>query len=127
MDLVARVGGDEFVVLSPGADAAVALALGERLRSAAERSAVALPDGRTASVTLTCGVASAGQVQDCTSDLLLATADAALYQAKASGRNCTVQAKEGVRPSQASQRLQQNGVVSEIIEDESSLVGIDDD
>ena len=77
---------------------------------------------------LTCGVASAGQIDDCTPDLLLATADAALYQAKAAGRNCTVLAKEAVRPSSpASQRLQQNGIVSEVIEDESSIVGLDDD
>ncbi|MDP9236248.1 MAG: GGDEF domain-containing protein [Chloroflexota bacterium] len=76
-DLVARYGGDEFIVISPDATREGALALAERLRQAAVSC--------DASVSI--GVAlfpDDAQMQD----RLIAAADAALYRAKRAGRNC---------------------------------------
>jgi diguanylate cyclase (GGDEF)-like protein len=122
IDLVARIGGDEFAVLSPGANASVAAALAERLRRAPSHALVALPGGTEVTVTLTCGVASARQISGCTPDRLIAAADAALYLAKQAGRNCTVQATDGALAATRSDGRLTDGVVQEVIEDESSLI-----
>jgi diguanylate cyclase (GGDEF)-like protein len=82
-DAVYRTGGEEFVLLLPGADGAGALQRLERLRQA---TAEATLPGAPGPVTLSAGVAEAGQQGD-TLDELLAAADAALYRAKAAGRN----------------------------------------
>lgn len=82
-DLVGRVGGDEFVVLLEGAGAEKARRVAERIRDRA--AALARPDdydgpavGASLGVALVAGHASPGAV--------LATADAALYEAKANGK-----------------------------------------
>ncbi|MFZ5522120.1 MAG: GGDEF domain-containing protein [Pseudomonadota bacterium] len=86
-DLLARWGGEEFLVLLPGADARTALAPLERLRSRL-RELPAVRGDRACRLSF-----SAGVVQDdgC-SELatLLDRADRALYQAKAAGRDRTV-------------------------------------
>jgi diguanylate cyclase (GGDEF)-like protein len=84
-DVVGRFGGEEFVVLLPGADTVEACRVAERLRNRVRRLAVAAEDG-TATVTISVGVSlfrTHGQ------DLieLLAAADLALYRAKESGRD----------------------------------------
>jgi diguanylate cyclase (GGDEF)-like protein len=84
-DLVGRFGGEEFVVLVPGADTLEACRLAERLRSRVRRLSVPAADD-TVAVTVSVGVAlfrTHGQ------DLieLLASADLALYRAKRSGRD----------------------------------------
>ena len=80
-DLVYRLGGEEFVVVLPGADLHKAAEIGERLREAAES---ARPHGLT--VTMSIGVAVAdGRELDF--DDLYERADTALYAAKAAGRN----------------------------------------
>ena len=83
-DTVARFGGDEFVVLLEDVrDRQSALRIAEKILDEARRP-IAL-DGEKASVTASIGVA----YSDATSseDDLLKRADAALYQAKAEGRN----------------------------------------
>lgn len=81
-ELLYRFGGDEFVVLLPGAGADEARAVAERLRTAV---AVARPAG--APVTVSAGVATvAGYDADLRE--LFRAADGALYDAKAAGRNC---------------------------------------
>ncbi|NTU59681.1 MAG: diguanylate cyclase [Deltaproteobacteria bacterium] len=87
-DLVARYGGEEFVLLLPRTDSAKAYRLAERLREAVEADGVALANGERVRFTVSLGVAGFapdGPIRS--ADELLQAADAALYQAKADGRN----------------------------------------
>nr|WP_225444635.1 GGDEF domain-containing protein [Pseudomarimonas arenosa] len=82
--LPGRIGGEEFAVLL-AANHAEACALAEQLRAAIE--ALQLEDeGREIRVTASFGVASRRPV-DADADAIYARADAALYEAKRSGRN----------------------------------------
>jgi diguanylate cyclase (GGDEF)-like protein len=84
-DLVGRFGGEEFVVLVPGADTLEACRVAERLRSRVRRLSVPAADD-TVAVTVSVGVAL---FRTHGHDLLelLASADLALYRAKRSGRD----------------------------------------
>lgn len=85
-DAVCRVGGDEFVVLLPGADAAVAAQVAQRLLQEVARP-FTLRDGVTVQVGLSVGIALCpGDGQD--GAHLLREADAALYRAKRAGKGC---------------------------------------
>lgn len=85
-DLLARYGGDEFVVLLPGATREQALAVGERVRAAVSCST---GDGSDSliqiPVTISMGVAQLTPNGDL--DKLTRDADAALYRAKNAGRD----------------------------------------
>jgi diguanylate cyclase (GGDEF)-like protein len=92
-DLVYRLGGEEFVVVLPGADAEKAAEIGERLREAVEG---ARPEGLR--VTMSVGVAVADG-RDLDFDDLYERADTALYAAKEAGRNrVRAWGNEGIRP-----------------------------
>ncbi len=81
---VARYGGDEFVVLMPRATASVALAAAQRLRIAVQ-APLRLSERR---VSLSCSIGVALSARDAdTADELLRSADRAMLQAKAAGRN----------------------------------------
>jgi diguanylate cyclase (GGDEF)-like protein len=86
--LIARYGGEEFAVLLPGAALEQAMVVAERVRSAlAEKHMVVGEDKSTlAAITLSLGVAQMRQGD--TLATLAQAADAALYRAKADGRNC---------------------------------------
>nr|WP_255457778.1 GGDEF domain-containing protein [Rhodanobacter sp. K2T2] len=84
-DLIGRVGGEEFVVLSPGADLAGAMLLAERVRSTVEKTPLVI-DGQSLALTVSVGVAVAA-INDRDGAALLQRADAALYEAKRAGRN----------------------------------------
>jgi len=83
-DVLARMGGEEFVVLVPGGGIADTGALAERVRTAMDDSV----DPATSRITVSAGVAA--EVAPADLELLLKGADAALYEAKSSGRNRTV-------------------------------------
>jgi diguanylate cyclase (GGDEF)-like protein len=89
LDTVARIGGEEFALLLPGADTARAWEVAERAR--ANIAHAALPHG---AITCSAGIAAAGGPAALACDLL-ALADGALYEAKRKGRNRTVIAGEG--------------------------------
>ncbi len=84
-DLVARSGGEEFTVLLPETGADETAALAERLRAGLQAQP-ALHQGRELPVTLSVGVSQV-LPGDASTDAVLARADAAMYQAKAAGRN----------------------------------------
>lgn len=87
-DLLARYGGEEFVVLLPETPLAGAIKVAEDLRTAVEM--LNFPHKYSAvadHVTISVGVASNEVSQESAVDALLKRADAALYQAKAAGRN----------------------------------------
>lgn len=82
-DVVTRYGGEEFVMLTPGVSLEGALSLAERLRVGIERVEVRRVAG---TVRVTCSVGVAEYDSDAPTELLR-RADAAMYEAKRTGRN----------------------------------------
>jgi len=91
VDIVARMGGEEFVVLLPRATPEAALAAAHRLRQGMADSPFDLPGGLL-SVTVSVGVALANR-DDTDAQQVLQRADRALYRAKDQGRNCVAVAQ----------------------------------
>jgi len=86
-DLLARWGGEEFVVLLPNTHRDHAHQLAERVREAVAGLAQLQANSETVRVTVSVGVACAEPGQTATLDVLVQTADRALYEAKRAGRN----------------------------------------
>lgn len=85
-DTLARYGGEEFVIIMPETGDAGARIVAERLRSAVASSPVATAAGVAVEMTVSVGCAT--MPRDARSrDELIAAADAALYAAKAAGRD----------------------------------------
>lgn len=84
-DGLGRWGGEEFVVLLPGADVVSARAVAERIRLRLADLAIPIV-GRELRLTASIGIATPGQ-GGADPDALLRAADAAVYRAKANGRN----------------------------------------
>jgi diguanylate cyclase (GGDEF)-like protein len=83
---VVRYGGEEFVILLPGVDAADLRNFAEAIRSVIATSPLAI-NGDSLAMTISVGGATA-QVGDCAAAMaLLQKADAAMYKAKHDGRN----------------------------------------
>ena len=82
----ARTGGEEFAVLCPGMPAAHAYQLAEHLRQTVEATPIVV-EGTRMPVTVSVGVAERAPT-DTKPEELYERADAQLYQAKGSGRNC---------------------------------------
>lgn len=89
-DFMARYGGEEFVVILPHTDISQAEILAERLRMAISANSTE-HEGRNIAITSSIGIATLEPGMIATPSSLIATADAALYLAKAKGRNmvCT--------------------------------------
>ncbi len=87
-DILARFGGEEFAVLLPSSSTATACQLAEDLRRAVESAGIEHPTSRHNGVlTISIGVASVVASPDMHPPDLIAASDAALYLAKAHGRN----------------------------------------
>jgi diguanylate cyclase (GGDEF)-like protein/PAS domain S-box-containing protein len=87
-DLVCRLGGEEFVIVMPGAEAAVAAARAEQWRLAFAEAVTVSDVGTDIRCTMSLGVAEHDPAGASVYDTLL-RADRALYAAKQAGRNCT--------------------------------------
>jgi diguanylate cyclase (GGDEF)-like protein len=84
-DTLIRTGGDEFLIVTPGASIHVAVFMGERILKRLRATAMEW-NGTPMKVTATMGVAcSCGELSK---DELIALADRALYRGKAKGRDC---------------------------------------
>lgn len=93
-DIIARYGGEEFVVLLPQTAPAQANNIAERIRATLAEHAWGMFSDEHLAVTISIGVAmlpgdTCDEIDTCTQKLVSA-ADAALYQAKADGRNRVV-------------------------------------
>ena len=94
-DYVCRYGGEEFAIILPETNLGQALAMAERTRSSIEARPVNL--GTPVSLTICLGVAAYPD-QAADGPTLVAQADAALYAAKAAGRNRVAAAGTGPHP-----------------------------
>ena len=95
VDLAARWGGEEFLLVLPGTDANGAVRLAERIRTVLEARTLLTPEGVPVSVTASFGVAA---LDEATPEELVAAADDALYEAKRDGRNKVSAAASSLRP-----------------------------
>ena len=85
IDMVARFGGEEFVILLPGAGANDAEVVAERIRRRVQEMPI-LVSGTRIGLTLSVGVATL-DADTVVPDDLIERADSALYHSKSSGRN----------------------------------------
>jgi two-component system cell cycle response regulator len=90
IDLACRYGGEEFVVVMPETDMAVATMVAERLRRRIASEAFPIQQAtRSIEVTISIGIAALNDAQDGAANILK-RADQALYRAKRDGRNRVV-------------------------------------
>lgn len=85
IDVLARLGGEEFCLMLPGTSRDEALVIAERVRATIADAEIETGAGPIR-VTVSAGIASVTDATSCVNDLL-AAADKALYAAKAAGRN----------------------------------------
>jgi diguanylate cyclase (GGDEF)-like protein len=86
VDVVGRLGGEEFAVILPETRGVEALDVAERLREAIAKTEVIIPVGLPIHFTVYIGVTTLSN-KDVNIDMLLHQADKALYEAKETGRN----------------------------------------
>jgi diguanylate cyclase (GGDEF)-like protein len=86
VDIVGRIGGEEFAFVLPETTLHNTLALAERLRECIAAKEIPLNDGTTLSVTVSVGVAALKPPLTSLNELMVC-ADRALYRAKRAGRN----------------------------------------
>jgi two-component system, cell cycle response regulator len=90
IDLACRYGGEEFVIVMPETDMAVATVVAERLRRRVASEPFSVQQGaRHLEVTISIGIAALSALDD-TAATILKRADQALYRAKRDGRNRVV-------------------------------------
>lgn len=87
MDMVARVGGEEFAIVMPNCPAAFGEAVAERVRRRIEAMPVAIGPSQQIRVSISIGGAFAPQWVRSSPALWIERADVQLYRAKAEGRN----------------------------------------
>jgi two-component system cell cycle response regulator len=90
IDLACRLGGEEFVIIMPETDMAVATVVAERLRRRIASEGFAIHQGAgSIEVTISIGIATLDTADDSAASILK-RADQALYRAKRDGRNRVV-------------------------------------
>ena len=85
IDMVGRMGGEEFAIILPGTDSAGARIFAERLREAVANNPL-VQDGEPILLTVSIGIATMDRPDENAEETLLRS-DAALYRAKRNGRN----------------------------------------
>ncbi len=103
MDVAARYGGDEFVILLPHASSDLAMTVGERIHTqfALQMKSLVPPELR---LTISMGIASVQHNRPSNSDQLVALADEALYEAKHHGKDqMVVSEKVRKEPAEAAE------------------------
>jgi diguanylate cyclase (GGDEF)-like protein/PAS domain S-box-containing protein len=117
IDTVARVGGDEFVVLVEDVDGpAAALEIGDRIRDSVSRPGVL--EGHRLNITCSLGIAISSRSD---ADALLQEADLALQWAKQSGRDCGELYDREMRV-QARRRLDTEVLIRNALDDDQVVV-----
>ena len=91
-DLLGRVGGEEFLAVFADVTRAEAAAIAERLREAVARAPVLIAGGEALAVSVSGGLIALAPAEASALSEALSRADAALYRAKAEGRNRIVAA-----------------------------------
>jgi two-component system, cell cycle response regulator len=89
-DLICRLGGEEFVVVMPGADAAEAARIAERACRTTESREFAV-DGAAGRASITVSIGLGELQENWDSAELYRRADRALYRSKSAGRNRVTQ------------------------------------
>lgn len=89
LDVVARYGGDEFIILMPSTPSEKAAQAAERLRGIIDDHQWQVPNQQI-SITTSIGLANSDYRSSLSPRELIEDADSALYVAKRSGRNCVV-------------------------------------
>lgn len=92
-ETAARVGGEEFALLLPGATGQEALAAADRVRAAVAAVRLHPSHGGLVTITVSVGCASTGELGELGIGQLYGAADGALYEAKRQGRDRTVSAR----------------------------------
>jgi diguanylate cyclase (GGDEF)-like protein/PAS domain S-box-containing protein len=120
-DVLARIGGDEFAVLLPGADADQAAVVADELVKALSKETAVLAD-RSIRITASIGVALFDGLSDTE---LLAYADLAMYEAKEAGRNrfAVYRPVKGRREVVSSRLSEAEGIRHALEEDRLLLYG----
>jgi diguanylate cyclase (GGDEF)-like protein len=90
VDVAARLGGEEFVLVLPGADAGEAATLADRIRALVGEPHDRARFGISGDLEITVSAGVAAMIAPVDSNELVAAADEALYAAKRSGRDRTV-------------------------------------
>lgn len=86
VDVVGRLGGEEFGIILPETDGERAVQVADRVRQAVANASIALPHGKSVQITTSIGVATYSEA-DPDFEAVLARADRALYEAKRLGRD----------------------------------------
>jgi diguanylate cyclase (GGDEF)-like protein len=84
-DVLARIGGDEFAIVLPDCDAEEAQLVGETIATAVREHVPQPPE--VPQITVSVGIATFGTGTETSAESLIAAADAAMYAAKAGGRD----------------------------------------
>jgi diguanylate cyclase (GGDEF)-like protein len=94
IDLFARIGGEEFIILLPETDAKDTFIMANRLREMLSKKVIYLEESNQ-NITITCSIGiSQSSSKNFDLDTLMANADEALYKSKSQGRNrCTINHK----------------------------------